>query len=275
MQIQNLENTPLATIVTTLSEAFAGYFVPMATDVTYWQKRFHMAQVDYSLSFGLFDQDKLAGFIIHGIDTINEQLTAYNTATGVIPAYRNARVIDNLYNKALPLLQDRHIQVCTLEVIEQNARAIRVYERIGFQQSAYLRSYKGRLPITGPIVTCTQIPFPTHHPVMTANEHLYSWDFKNKALLLGGDTYTFLEVVHQQQPIGYFAINQQSGQIARLDIYNEAASSHWSYLLSGIAQTAETVKLINVSEQRTVLIDALLAAGLENFINQLEMKMTF
>lgn len=274
MKIKSLENTPIETIVATLSQAFAGYFVPMPATTAYWEKRFYMARVDYGLSFGLFDGDRLAGFIIHGIDCINGQLTAYNTATGVIPQYRNARVIDQLYTTALPFLRNIGVKCCTLEVITQNARAIHVYERIGFQRSAFLRSFKGQLTASGMPPLCKQVPFPLHHPVMKNQEHLYSWDFKNKALLLGSDTYTCFEVAHKQQPIGYYAVNKQSGQIARMDTYNETQPIHWNYLLEGIAHTTPSVKLVNVSEQRDKLMNVLVAAGLENFINQYEMKMS-
>jgi ribosomal protein S18 acetylase RimI-like enzyme len=107
--------------------AFDGYFVKMPDSLDYWATRFKQARVNYHYSFGVFDASRLVAFIIQGMDIHDGQLTAFNTGTGVLPAYRGQKLVDRLYDHAIPRLKERGIQKCQLEVIQENERAIRVY----------------------------------------------------------------------------------------------------------------------------------------------------
>ena len=68
MEIRSLADTNLSDIVACLLEAFEGYFVKMPESIDYWEERFRGARVEYELSFGMFDQDRLVAFIMNGID---------------------------------------------------------------------------------------------------------------------------------------------------------------------------------------------------------------
>jgi ribosomal protein S18 acetylase RimI-like enzyme len=273
MKISNLSNTSLETIIEALLNAFSDYFVQMPGDLSYWENRLRIARIDYSLSFGMFDQEKLVGFILNGVDLSEDKLTAFNTGTGVIPAYRNRQIIDQLYAAARPVFIGRQVSQCTLEVIEENKKAIRVYERIGFRTSRHFHCFKGQIRSTGAAVTTRVVSFPGHHPGMGAAEAWQSWDHVQPAIALAGTLYTCFEVVSAARAIGYFIINPQNGYIARLDLYSNAPANDWQLLLNGIAQTTEVVKLNNVDSRRTDLTAHLLQAGLENYINQYEMTM--
>ena len=143
MQIKNLATTPLPQIVECFNLAFANYFVKMPTDVAYYEGRWRSARVDYEASIGVFDKDKLVALMIIGIDYHNGKLTAFNTGTGVIPDYKGQALVDKMYEFARPIFQKKGIQKCMLEVIQGNARAIRVYERIGFKIVRSLRCFRG------------------------------------------------------------------------------------------------------------------------------------
>ena len=68
MKIKSLAHLPLAEVIDCFLEAFKGYFVEMPSDLDYWDFRFRGARVDWNLSFGMFDEEKLVGFFIIGID---------------------------------------------------------------------------------------------------------------------------------------------------------------------------------------------------------------
>ncbi|GHA45979.1 hypothetical protein GCM10007103_28780 [Salinimicrobium marinum] len=106
MQIRNLEGIPIETVVTSLLEAFSDYFVKMPAEVAYWESRFKGAGVDWKSSFGIFDEKKLVAFIINGIDLHQGKLTAFNTGTGVLPAYRSRKAVDQLYEFAFPYFRE-------------------------------------------------------------------------------------------------------------------------------------------------------------------------
>src|SRR5687768_6451246 len=120
MEIKSLENTPLAEIAACFNLAFSDYFVKFAATEEYLKNRWRANSVDYSLSFGAFENGKLVAFIIHGIDKLNGKKTAYNAGTGVIPEFRGQKLVAQLYDFALSRLKAAGILQSTLEVITQN-----------------------------------------------------------------------------------------------------------------------------------------------------------
>jgi len=88
MQIKNLADTNFQSIVDCFNEAFANYFVPIHATFEYLTLRWKGARIDPSLSFGVFDDDKIVAFMFIGVDEHYGKLTAHNDGTGVIPACR-------------------------------------------------------------------------------------------------------------------------------------------------------------------------------------------
>lgn len=109
MEIKPLQNIPVQDIVATLNFAFSDYFVPINFTIEYINERWTASGVDYSLSFGVFDNSKLVGFIIHAINTYGNSIVAYNASTGIIPSHRRKGLLTKLYEKAIPTLQKNGI----------------------------------------------------------------------------------------------------------------------------------------------------------------------
>lgn len=270
LTIRNLKGIPLGNIVDCLTTAFEGYFVQMPSDVDYWRTRYQGARVDWELSFGAFHDDQLVGFIINGVDYMEEVLTAFNTGTGVIPEFRGKQIVDRLYAFAFPFFEERGIKKCALEVIQENARAIKVYERIGFSIKRNLLSFKGTL-INKPQLAAQIQAVPFQTILSGLSDHsLYSWDFTNEALLLLDDNYTsYLVTNASNQPIGYFILNPSNNMIAQL----ECSKKDIPTVLNGVRQVTPSIRMVNVDDGRTALIENLVTCGLENTINQFEMEM--
>jgi len=268
MEIRNLSNTKLSTIVDCLSIAFEGYFVQMPSEVKYWESRYKGARVDYNLSFGAFHEDKLVAFIINGIDKNNGLLTAFNTGTGVIPAFRGQQLVDKIYAHAIPILKNKGVQQCSLEVIQANARAIRVYERIGFTKDRSLKCFKGTIDSPTDKVSIQQVDYTTLTAAGKPEHNFYSWDHSKEAILNSGRDYQTYVVRRKEQAVGYFAI-KESGYLGQF----EAKDQDFHYLMNGIKLVNPTIRINNVDASRTVLINNLLSVGLENTIDQFEMSM--
>lgn len=270
MEIRNLENTPVEVIVDALVKSFADYFLQLPDNIQYWQNRFKIARVDLSLSFGMFDGDMLAGFILIGVDVQDDKLTAFNTGTGVLPQYRGSAIVDKLYEHALPLFKSKDIKSCALEVIEANDKAIRVYERIGFSKKRFYRCFKGGFMQGNNKVIVKETLF-VDIIIKSRSPSYNSWDHTDKAIQQV-KTYNSFEVLYNEMPIGYFVIDVSTGYIPQLDIYT-SYKEHWQLLLEGIAQKSTVIKINNIDDRREDLIEALLQIGLDNFINQYEMQM--
>lgn len=270
MYIQNLRNIDLEDIIFAILMAFEEYFVTMPSDVVYWENRFKCARVNFEYSYGMFDGEQLIGFIINGIDERNNKQVAFNTGTGVIAKYRGQKIIDQLYEYALPKFKNKEISHCLLEVIQENYRAIRVYQRIGFSIVKNYLCFKGKLPVSSYETTIKQVAL---SEIQNFQEHTYAWDNCNAALNVNPTTYEAYEVMKQgQAKIGFFVINLVSGILHQCEVYAVKKSEHWDLLFDGIAQINRVIRIINLPDTSTNLHQKLLAMEMENDINQYEME---
>lgn len=271
MEVRNLLYTKLEAVVECLLNSFSDYYVQMPTKIDYWKKRFHGARVDMELSFGMFKDEKLIGFIINGVDIHQNQLTAFNTGTGVISAYRGEGIVYSLYNFAMPVFKSRGITKCVLEVIRENKMAIHVYERIGFKIIRNLYCFKGtisRNTLSSRTVKTEFLNIPYN---FYQDEDFYSWDNSYKGILASGDLIdTYVVKDNLDRELGYFTINSQTGYMARVGIPKLASYTH---VLNAIATVSEQIKINNVDERRKGLISSLKENGLLNTINQFEMEL--
>ena len=266
LKISNLQSTPIETIIDCFAESFKDYFVPIPGDVSYWKNRFYNARVDYSHSWGVFDNEKLVAFIVNAIDFEKGELTAYNTGTGVLYDYRGNKLVDKMYAYGKPHLKDLGVKRCSLEVIVENAPAIRVYTRIGFDIVRQLNCYSGKYSASRPI-SIKEIGLEDLD--LESKDPIYSWDNRKKTIARAEDMYKVYLVLDRDSPIGHFIINPLNGNIAQLESYHNS----WSPIFNGISQVSDKIKMNNVDTARTGLIEFLKHSSLENTINQYEMEM--
>src|ERR1043165_2240865 len=109
MQIKTLEQTSIAEITDTFNTAFAGYFVKLHVTEEQLKQRLIAEGIDLGSSIGAYDNNRLAGFILNGFDTVNGVLRSYNAGTGVIPAYRGKGLTNAMYAKMLPMIRSKGV----------------------------------------------------------------------------------------------------------------------------------------------------------------------
>jgi len=257
MKIKSLANVSIEQIVDCLLVSFENYFVPMPKEVAFWSQRFHNARVDKSLSWGVFENQDLVGFVINAIDYDKGLFTAFNTGTGVIPQFRGRRLVDKMYAYGLPELKAKGIQCCTLEVIDKNDRAIRVYERIGFVQGQQLFCYKGSIPEIGK----QQLEEVGLERLEQFNaDEKYSWDNKLATISKAGSMYKNYLVYEQADNslLGYFIINPENGYLAQLELDDEQQGVNegekWASLFRAIAQVNTAIRINNIREDSSAIL---------------------
>lgn len=265
------------TITDCFNLSFSDYIVQFNATTTYLKNRWKGARVDYKLSYGLFDEDKMVGFIVNGVDYLNGILTAHNNGTGVIPSHRGNRFVDKIYEKGIPEMKEKGVQQCTLEVIKSNVKAIRVYERVGFKITRSLPCFSGQLKIKNPNCAGVEIV-----EVLRPNWTLYSsfWDVKPSwehlppAINATRRDYNILELVKQDNTIGYVIINPETSFIPQFGIHpGERGKGYGQHLFYHIAQQHPSIKINNVDDASQASIQFLKKIGLDNPISQFEMKM--
>ena len=267
MEIKSLTNTSFDEIIDCLLKAFEGYFVTMPNDKDYWQQRFKAAGVNYEWSSGAFADGKLVGFMIHAFDPKNK--SAHNTGTGVLTEYRGRQLVDLMYNWSLPIFRENGIRQCQLEVIDQNHKAIKVYERIGFSIKRVLKCFSGTqiIPTTGN-VTKQEFPIDQLNTISRSGVD-YAWDNKDGCIRSDPKNYQCYSVALEGDYIGYFIINPKNGYIAQLDAINK----QWSPIFTAIGNISSEFKINNIDSNRKGLIDHLQSIKAQNTINQFEMVM--
>lgn len=269
--IQDLSSTTIEDLVDCFLRAFEGYFVALPGEVGYWASRFEASGVDYRMSYGAFDGDELIAFIIHCVGKEGENRVVFNTGTGVLPAYRGLKLVDRLYAHAIPILKEEGFTMARLEVIDQNIRAIGVYERVGFQIKRRMKCYQGFLPERAHAGVRIRLPTLEMLSTLERTTPPYSWDFTSQTLLRAGDQYAMYLVgmENEDDVIGHFILDQKKGVLAQLEVEND----EWDVLFTAVRQLTQNIKINNIDACRTDLIAWLDNMGIDNVIDQFEMEM--
>ncbi|UTW62852.1 GNAT family N-acetyltransferase [bacterium SCSIO 12741] len=271
MTVKNLSSSSIDNILDCFLEAFENYFVSLPTDKAFYKQRWKAAGVNFDCSYGMFDGEKLVGFIIHAIDRRNGKLTAFNTGTGVIPAYRGQRIVASIYTHALKDLAQQGIEHSVLEVITKNEIAIKLYEAIGFKKCKEFQCFQGTIDLDYPIEPeLKEVPLSEVKWDHLPHQEFYSWDNQKESIVKGN--YRFFEVIHKGKVESFFIINPALHYLSQLDLLSTDHEA-WNRLFKGIQHFSDTMKVNNVDTRLTDKKAALLAIGLTNTVDQYEMEM--
>lgn len=124
-------------------EAFADYAMGAAQGIAEDSLLLRMRKnaVDYGLSVGVYEEGRMVGFTLIGVDEWGGCLSAYDAGTGIIPAFRGRGLARRMFEHALPALAERGVERFTLEVLQGNEPAIKAYRKAGFKTTRELKSY--------------------------------------------------------------------------------------------------------------------------------------
>ncbi|MEL6537839.1 MAG: GNAT family N-acetyltransferase [Bacteroidota bacterium] len=230
---------------------------------------------------GVFQDDHLVAFIFSAVADYQGQLTAYNGGTGVDPDHRGKKLVDEMYALMLPKLQADGIEQCVLEVLTDNAKAIRAYQRVGFTQGDFLRCFKLQdLP------TNFQNPVPDLKIILTQQptwESYASWSdahatFQDQWPRLEHNPHEeILEAYWQGEKAGVAVHQPHVGRISAI-----AVAPAYRGKRIGAALVAEMVKraaqpnltFINIREQSEGMRGFLTRLNFANQVNQYEMRLS-
>ncbi|MTB51203.1 GNAT family N-acetyltransferase [Lewinella sp. W8] len=271
MTVRNLKDTSFDELLACFLRAFAGYYVTMPTDKNYYKQRWKAAKVNFSLSYGMFDEGEIVGFIIHAVDVRFGVKTAFNTGTGVIPEYRGRRVVKSIYEYAINDLRKHGIEKSSLEVITKNEHAIRAYKSVGFDICKEYRCFAGTISTSNNAqVEFREVSMEDWGWEQLPNQKFYSWDFQKETIVDGN--YVFYQVLSNNQPESYFIINPENKYLAQFDVLNNN-ENNWNRLFEAIKRVSGEVRIINVDKRLTEKLDHIHLLGLKNTVNQYEMEL--
>lgn len=131
---KNLVNVSFEELHKTFVDAFSDY----AVDVSYMthyvmENRAIKNGYDPESSVGAFNDSKLVGFTLVGIDNHYETPSAFDIMTGLVKDYRGKGIASQMFDFIIPSLKEKKIKQFYLEVLQENNAAIRAYQKAGFK----------------------------------------------------------------------------------------------------------------------------------------------
>jgi GNAT superfamily N-acetyltransferase len=131
--IKRLSQCTLEEALTAWNKGFEGYYFDMTLSLESFFNRMVLENLSPALSVVAFHDSKPVGLVLNGIRTIDGKKIAWNGGTGVAPEYRSKGVGVKLMEEVLSLYEKENVDTATLEAVSHNDRAIKLYEKMGYQ----------------------------------------------------------------------------------------------------------------------------------------------
>jgi len=277
MEIATLENCTIADIADVLNASFSDYIVPLNLNIEQLEYKIVTENIHLDLSVGVFSSGQLVGFMLHALQIVDGKLSAYNAATGIIPAYRGRGLVGKMYQYLLPKLKTRAVVQMRLEVIIGNNAAIRAYEKMGYQVNRTLDCFKGSVQTVKKSCASTIrelqdfqwdqfVCFWTIKP---------SWQNAIPTLEKAGPHLTILGAFIDEKLIGYLIYNANSKKIQQIAISPaHRRKGIATQLVMTMTQqiNSKEIYVLNVDHISLEAISFFKQLGLVDYLAQFEMK---
>jgi len=277
IRFDTLENTPLPLLCEAFNLAFSDYIVPIQLTLPLLEQKIQGENIQLSQGIGAFSGNLLTGLILHGADIWPGPQTLYNGGTGVIPAFRGRRLVQQMYAQFRPMYRQQGIRRVILEVITTNTPAIKAYTNSGFTTSRLFHCYKGQ-PLQPRIRKDIQLKEATSPDWTLLNsfgDQLPSWSNSSDSIQReGADTLTWI-AYEKETAVGFVSVytaNKRIRQIAVRQQYRRqgigsAMLQHITKMLQG------PFSITNITDENRALQQFLLKVGFTPTVSQYEMEM--
>jgi ribosomal protein S18 acetylase RimI-like enzyme len=239
--------------------------------------------VDFDLSVGAFDGDRMVGFTLIGLGEWEGQLAAYDVGTGIIPDFRGQGLAQKMFAHATPGLKERDVELFLLEVLQENTAAIRAYRKVGFEITREFCCFK--LPLASirklPDDADISIRPVSRELVADSTAHLDwtpSWENSVSAILRIPDDLLLFGAFSGEDCLGTIAYSPQLESIMTLTVRRSdrrrgIAMRLLHHLRAQLPASVDEIKLINVQKSDHHMIAALARMGFVRWIDQFEMAL--
>ncbi|WP_051271137.1 GNAT family N-acetyltransferase [Shimazuella kribbensis] len=138
LTFRTLSECTLHETIQVWNEGFDGYFVPIKFDEATLISHLFQGDISPTLSFIALLDGKPAGIVLNAVREINGKKIAWNGGTGVTKAYRGSGIGQAMIHHSIQIYKENHVELATLEALEQNESAIRLYKKMGYQETKTL-----------------------------------------------------------------------------------------------------------------------------------------
>ena len=283
MQIRNLENIDFDTLFIGFENAFSDYDIHFDKE----EVRSMLTRRGFvpQLSFAAFDHDNIVAFTLNGIGTFNGITTAYDTGTGTAKAFRGRGLARRIFNYSLPYLKEAGIKQYILEVLQNNQKAISVYQSLNFRKTREFDCYRQSVSeIINPsdIYSATDIhtKFISVEVVNEAQSFCDfnpSWQNSIESILRGRKGLTCIGAYSGlDKLVGYAVCDTQTGDLTQIAVEQAyRGKGVGSVLLKEVARklAVEFIKVLNVPADNVSLSHFLRSKNIPVHSKQFEMSL--
>ncbi|MBL6445775.1 GNAT family N-acetyltransferase [Fulvivirga sp. 29W222] len=269
MKFKTLVDVPFEIVAKCFFKSFENYYVQFTKNARLFEERWRVAKVRYDFSVGVFEGEELIAFMLLAIDERDGVLSAFNAATGVLPAYRGNSLVKKMFDFALPVLRSNRVKHCSLEVIQENENAVRAYEKCGFKVARNYHCFGGKFQCEGSIGQVEEASVVSIHKDELADQSIYSWENRIESIING--PFHFFTVMNNDKKESLFIINKSTGYLAQFDVLFDKPDV-WGRLGAAIQSVSTQIKVNNVVGTLERKLEWLKASGLQNTINQYQME---
>ena len=132
MEVKRLSQCTLEDVLQAWNDGFEGYFVQIKLNAEAFLTRLVGEGLSPSQSIVAFDENKPVGIVLNGFRQVDGKKIAWNGGTGVATDYRGKGVSRAIMEETLEVYKQENVDIATLEVIKENERAIKLYEKYGY-----------------------------------------------------------------------------------------------------------------------------------------------
>jgi ribosomal protein S18 acetylase RimI-like enzyme len=261
-------------------EAFSDYMVTFQLTPAQLERHILLNGVDMNHSVGCFDGDRMVGFTMNGFGDWKGRPTIYDAGTGVIPGFRGRGLSRAMFDLIFPLCERRGIEQCLLEVIAQNAPAVRLYDNLGFQTTRNLLIFEAKDLIktaegVSEGVEVREIKVPDWPLLSTFWDGEASWQNSIDAVSRSRDVKKILGAYMGGECVGYVIFSTNLGRVAQIAVskLHRGRGVGSALLLAVQANGSESgsIQIVNVDERLAGAAEFFRNRGFTEILRQYEM----
>ena len=275
-----LAGVPDEALLACFLEAFSGYAVPVRLTPEDFRANNALRGYAPELSAGAFEGGRPVGFVLNGRGAWRGLPAGYDLGTGVIPPRRGGGLAGRLAEASLALLRGAGLKLYLLEVLKDNAPALALYKKKGFEVTREFHCYRagraGLRPAAAPPGFELRELSPADLPAAAALRGWEpSWQNSDAALRRWPGGLTLLGAFRDGGLAGYGVI-KPGGDIPQLAVRPDfrrrgLGAALVAALAASLPQERRHVTFINVDGADAASRAALPALGFAPFAEQYEM----
>ncbi|AXT54484.1 GNAT family N-acetyltransferase [Aquimarina sp. AD1] len=277
MEIKTLKGINKKDILNVFNKSFSDYFIPFRLSEEQLISKMLADKTDLNISVGVYEKESLIGFILHGYDIIDNKKVVYNGGTGVIPEKRGVGLTKKMYQFILPILMEKRIDTLQLEVITKNIQAITSYKKSGYKIERALLCYKGKVSVlhTNDYIVVRVLEDYNWDLMKTFWDIYPTWQNSNNVVDELKNINVSLGAYIDSKLIGYIIYSPSNKRLQQIavskDFRNKKIASTLIHEL--IKRYGDEFSIINIDKSSKPVNAFLERIGLENNLEQLEMKL--